>query len=92
MAKDKGSTKGKHLTEKLNETNKAVTTQKVIIHRQLKYNYPRGCKDTVARKAFRQKIRNAMRRMEREIKRLKGEPRKTKKLELVAFKEMHLVQ
>lgn len=91
MAKEKTDKKTKRLTEKLDEKNLAVNTQQVIIHKELKYIYPRGCKDTVARKAHRQKVRNGMRRMEREIKKLKGEARKTKKVELATFKEKHLV-
>ena len=83
--------KGKTLIKKLGENNKAVITQKVIIHKELKYIYPKGCKDTVARKAFRQKVRNAIRRMTREIKKLKGEAKATKKEELAIYKVKHLI-
>lgn len=81
----------KNLTKKLTESNKAVTTQKVIVHRELKYKYPKGCNDTLARKAFRQKVRNAMRKIQREIKKLKGDEKIAKKAELIAYKEEKLL-
>lgn len=84
-------TKKRDLAKDLKETNKAVTTHKVISHRELKYKYPKGCKDTVARKAFRQKVRNSIRRMEREIKKLKGEAKTLKKEQLATFKSEKLL-
>lgn len=81
----------KNLVKDLEETNKAVTTQKVITHRELKYKYPKGCIDTVARKSFRQKVRNSIRRMEREIKKLKGEEKTVLKEKLNAYKEETLI-
>lgn len=75
----------------LETTNKKVITQKVISNRELKYKYPRGCKDTLARKAHRQKVRNAIRKMEREIGKLRGEDRRVLKEKLVAYQAEHLV-
>lgn len=76
--------------QELDNTNKKVTTQKVIIHRNLKYIYPRGCNDTVLRKAYRQKVRGHIERLEAEISKLRGEDRKTKKEELAEYKIKHL--
>lgn len=75
---------------KLDDTNKTVTMQKVIVHRELKYQYPKGCKDTLARKAFRQKVRNSLRKMERDIIKLKGEERDALKASLESFKSENL--
>ena len=71
----------------LEKANKDVITQKVIVNRVLKYKYPKGCIDTLARKTFRQKTRNAIRKMGREIEKLKGEERKVLKEKLAAFLE-----
>lgn len=76
---------------KLENTNKKAVIQKVIVHRELKYQYPRKCKDTVLRKAFRQKVRNAIRKMERKIKTLKGEDKRILKEELAAYMQENLV-
>ena len=92
---NKTSTKKKvvkpNTKKKLEATNKTVITQKVILHRELKYQYPRKCKDTVLRKAFRQKVRNAIRKMERKIKELKGEDRRILKEELATYMQENLV-
>ena len=77
--------------KKLEATGKTVITQKVIMHRELKYQYPRKCKDTVLRKAFRQKVRNSIRKMERKIKELKGEDRRILKEELAVYMQENLV-
>ena len=69
----------------LEKTSKKVITQKVIIHRELDYIYPKGCTNTVARKAFRQKVRNRIRKMERDIAKLRGEDRRVLKGKLTAF-------
>ena len=44
--------------------------QETIIHRDLLYLYPEGCTDTLARKAFRQKARNSIRKLERKLRRM----------------------
>ena len=75
---------------KLEKTNKKVIIQKVIVHRELKYIYPRGCKDTVLRKAFRQKVRNAIRKMERDIDKLKGEDRRILKAKFAEYQQENL--
>lgn len=54
------------------ETSKKAITQKVIVNKELKYIYPKGCIATLDRKAFRQKVRNTLRKMERDLKKLEG--------------------
>ena len=71
--------------EELESANKAAVTQKVIVNRVLKYKYPKGCTDTLSRKTFRQKTRNALRKMERELSKLHGEEKQTAKAKLDAF-------
>lgn len=46
--------------EQLKEVNKNASTQKVVIHRDLKYKYPKGCIDQIERKKYRQKIRRKL--------------------------------
>lgn len=74
----------------LNNANKAATTQKVIVNRALKYRYPKGCTNTLARKTFRQKVRNALRKMERELDKLRGDDRRTQKEKIAQFMELNL--
>ena len=73
----------------LEKTNKKVTTQKVIVHRDLEYIYPKGCTDTVARKAFRQKVRNRIRKFDRDIAKLRSEDRRIMKEERAAYIAEH---
>ena len=70
---------------KLEKTNKKVITQKVIMHRALDYIYPKGCTNTLARKAFRQQIRNKIRKMERDISKLRGEDRRVLKVKMAEY-------
>lgn len=69
------------------ETSKKAITQKVIVHKELKYVYPKGCVDTLARKAFRQKVRNALRKMERDLTKLKGDALKEAKEKFQAYQQ-----
>jgi len=78
--------------QKITEANKAATVQKVVTRRELKYQYPKGMTDTLKRKAYRQKVRNTIYKMQRELNKLKGEEKTTKKVELDAFKAQHLSQ
>jgi hypothetical protein len=61
------------------DNSKKAITQKVIVNRELKYIYPKGLTDTLKRKAFRQKVRNTLRKLGRAIG--KAEPKDKKKLE-----------
>ena len=57
--------------EKVQEAQTAKNTSKAIqqtvINRELKWLYPDGCLDTLSRKAFRQKARNSITGLERQI-------------------------
>jgi len=77
--------------QKLAKANTNTITQKVVIKRKLKYVYPKGMTNTLKRKAFRQQIRNGLRKLERDFAKLKGQEKKAKKVELGAFLEKHLV-
>lgn len=76
---------------KITEANKAATVQKVVVKRELKYQYPKGMVDTLARKSYRQKVRNTIRKMSRQIAKLKGEEKAALKQELEAYQAKHLV-
>ena len=75
---------------KLAKANTAATTQKVVSRRELKYIYPKGMTDTLKRKAYRQKIRNASNKMKLAMTKLKGEEKRTKKIELDKYLAKHL--
>ena len=84
-AKEQKIAPAKEAKKELDAANTAAVTQKVIVNRVLKYKYPKGCTDTLARKTFRQKTRNALRKMERELSKLHGEEKRTLKEKLDAF-------
>ena len=67
------------------DTSKKVLIQKVIVNRELKYIYPKGCTDTLLRKAFRQKVRNTLRKLGRDIDKSEGKDKKALELELKNF-------
>jgi len=79
----KGATTKKEV--KVDNSNKKAITE-VVVHRKLKYLYPRGCKDTLSRKAFRQKVRNQLYKLERDIKDAKGEDKAKLKTQLETLK------
>ena len=74
------------------DTSKKVITQKVIVNRELKYIYPKGCTDTLLRKAFRQKVRNTLRKLARDIAKATGKEKKELELELKSFSVEVLVK
>jgi len=69
------------------ETAKKAITQKVIVNKVLKYVYPKGCTNTLDRKAFRQKVRNSLRKMERDLTKLKGDALKEAKEKFQAYQQ-----
>ena len=74
----------------LDKNNEAKATQITIMNKDLKYQYPKGMIDSLERKGFRQMVRNAIRRMERQVTKLKGTDRKNKKAEIEAYMEKYL--
>lgn len=77
--------------KELEDYNKKSVTQQVIINRELKYRYPKGCKDTLSRKSFRQKVRNKLRALEREIHKSRGEDRRLAKEALESYQSQVLI-
>lgn len=63
-------------TQKVQEAQEAKVTSKTIqqtvINRELKWLYPEDCLDTLSRKAFRQKARNAINKLEKRIFKLQN--------------------
>ena len=68
--------KAKTEEKPLESVNKTTTLQKIVIHRELKYKYPKGMIDPLKRKAHRAKIRNKLRSFAMEIVKLTGDARK----------------
>lgn len=62
------------------------------VMREIKYKYPKEIiLDQEAKKKFRQKVRNKVRAMEREIAEMKGQTRKDAEAELAKYKSTVLV-
>lgn len=80
------TTQSKAKDKKLDDINKAKTLQKVTSNREIKYKYPENCKDPLARKAFRQKVRAKLRKFERDLAGLKGKARTPILNEFKAYK------
>jgi hypothetical protein len=85
------STKKAAPTKAVEKTTKKAAVQRTIVNRDLIYRYPRGCNDPLKRKAFRQKIRRKINKMESDVSKLRGEDRRIMKAKLVAFKEEKMV-
>lgn len=68
--------KAKTEEKPLEVVNKTTTLQKIVIHRELKYKYPKGMTDPLKRKAHRAKIRNKLRNFAMEIVKLTGDARR----------------
>ena len=67
-------------------TSKAI--QQTVINRELKWLYPENCLDTLARKAWRQKARNEIQRLERNIFKLQNGPDANEKATRLRIKEL----
>jgi hypothetical protein len=75
---------------KVTNSNKEAVTQKVITHRELLYIYPKGMTETLKRKAFRQKVRNSLRKFQRDIAKSKGEDKANLKAKFETYRSEHL--
>lgn len=68
--------------------------KEVVVRKELRYKYPRGMIDTVARKSYRQKVRNKIEKAELKVFRLSGgdNPRELKRAqkELKELQEQYL--
>lgn len=56
--------------EDTKEQQKPSIMEEVISHRDVKYLYPEDVKDTLSRKTWRQKTRNKLRKLERDMLRI----------------------
>lgn len=87
--------KSKGLTPKeknLDSLNKAAIVEKITAKREMKYIYPNDVVDPLARKAFRQKVRNTYDSFIKRLKNLKDEKAKSSlNKEFSAFKKATLV-
>lgn len=79
--------------KKLDSKNIKKTVKQVVeSKREIKYNYPTDIKGPLKRKAFRQKARNHVRSLERQLNKAKGAERKKLEAELKAYRaEVFLV-
>lgn len=85
--------KEKALVQEITTTNKESLMEKVISKREIKYIYPEDCNDTLARKKFRQQVRNKIHAMENTLFKLGDKTTKDyKKIEkeLNAFKSQYV--
>lgn len=89
MAQTKKAKTSPKTKENLKNANKVAATQKVVIRRNLDYIYPKGLTDPLKRKAYRQKVRDRIRKLESELLKLRGEARKEKKQELTKYVAQH---
>lgn len=80
--------------QKVEKAQAKKAIQQTIVNRELKWLYPEDCTDTLSRKAFRQKVRNKIRKLERDILKLsdKGNSKEAKSLshDLVKLREESL--
>lgn len=78
-------------TKTVRKTTENTATQKVVVHRELKYVYPRGMTDTLKRKAYRAKVRNHLTRLNAQINKAEGKAKAKLEQELKAYEKEHLV-
>lgn len=73
--------------EKLDKKNLQTLGEKVTNGRIPKWNYPEGCDTPDKRKTFRKQSRNALKRLESQLAKIKDNPTKENKSELIALQE-----
>lgn len=82
----KDSTK-KSVTKEVATQQKVNIIEEVVSNREVKYIYPEDCKDTLARKKWRQATRNELHRLEREMFRIQDTNSKEYKAAKKAFED-----
>lgn len=82
----------KPVKEEIQEANELAATQQIIVRKDLKYIYPKGCITPDARKSHRAKIRNAIRNMEAKIMKLHGKERVEAKKDYELYRKLNLVE
>lgn len=86
-SKAKPATKTEEVTKEVTKQQNAAILEQVISTREVKYIYPEGVVDTLARKRWRQQTRNELHKLEREVYRIKDTNSKEYKEALKAFED-----
>jgi len=73
---EKKADKKATVIKEVTPTNKATLVESVISNREVKYIYPEDVVDTLSRKSWRQKIRNQLDKLERDMLRIKDQESK----------------
>lgn len=84
---NKSKEKDKAIIKEVTPINKASLIQEVISHREVKYIYPDDIEDTLSRKAFRQKVRNQLNKLEMAMLKIKDQESKEFKKAKKAYNE-----
>lgn len=87
VEKAKAETKKEALTKEVTKINKTNLVEKVVSNREVKYVYPADVNDTLSRKAWRQKVRNKLEKLERDMFRIKDQKSKEYKAAEKAYNE-----
>lgn len=80
------ATKAK-VTKEVAKQQAASIKEKVVTERDVKYLYPADCVDQLARKKWRQEIRNEYRKLEREVFKFQGDNSKEAKEAIKKFED-----
>lgn len=71
--KTKAEAKKEKVTKEVTKRNKDQLIEQVVANREVKYIYPEDVNDTLSRKSWRQKVRNKLERLERNMFRIKDQ-------------------
>lgn len=83
----KAESKKEQVTKEVTKINKTNLVEKVVSNREVKYVYPDDVNDTLSRKAWRQKVRNKLDKLERDMFRIKDQNSKEYKAAEKAYNE-----
>ena len=75
----------------IKKANVDVASQQIIVRKEMKYIYPKGCILPEQRKSYRAKVRNKITNLNARIAKLRGEERRILKAELAEYEAQHLV-
>lgn len=87
VEKPKAESKKDQVTKEVTKINKTNLVEKVVSNREVKYVYPDDVNDTLSRKAWRQKVRNKLDKLERDMFRIKDQNSKEYKAAEKAYNE-----
>lgn len=83
----KARSKKEEVIKEVTQINKTQLVEKVVSNREVKYIYPDDVNDTLSRKAWRQKVRNKLEKLERDMFRIKDQNSKEYKSAEKAYNE-----